>query len=104
MNSYLFGQRSKVCGPSKVNIFNQLVKRLTCFQLGNVDGLNQILVLKYIFFIPLHGDDFFMRSHSERTILLPCFKLLLLLLHLAINKKNIYICELIYTIRLLFYE
>ena len=24
MNYYLFGQRSKVCGPSKVNIFNQL--------------------------------------------------------------------------------
>ena len=68
MNSYLFYQRSKVYGPSKVNIFNQLVKRLTCFQLGNVDGLNQILVLKYIFFIPLHGDDFFLRSHSERTI------------------------------------
>ena len=43
----------------KKNIFNQLVKRLTCFQLGNVDGLNQILVLKYIFFIPLNGDDFF---------------------------------------------
>ena len=50
MNSYLFCQRFKVCGSSKVNIFNQLVKRLTCFQLGNVDGLNQILVLKYIFF------------------------------------------------------
>ena len=53
-----------------MNIFNQLVKRLTCFQLGKVDGLNQILVLKYTFFIPLHGDDFFLRSHSERTILL----------------------------------
>ena len=41
MNYYLFGQRSKVWGPSKVNIFNQ-VKRLTCFQLGNVDGWDQI--------------------------------------------------------------
>ena len=70
MNSYLFGQRSKVCGPSKVNIFNQLVKRLTCFQLGNVDGLNQILVLKYIFLYHSMAMTFFLRSHSERTILL----------------------------------
>ena len=85
MNSYLFCQRSKVCGPSKVNIFNQLVKRVTCFQLGNV--------------------DVFSRGHivSARYNCNTCFKLLLSLLHLVINKK-IHICELIYTIRFLFYE
>ena len=98
MNSYLFGQRSKVCGPSKVNIFNQLVKRLTCFQLGNVDGLNKILVLKYFL-------KFFLRSHSERTILLQyMFQITVIIITFSYKQKNIYICELIYTIRLLFYE
>ena len=104
MNSYIFCQRSKVCGPSKVNIFNQLVKRLTCFQLGNVDELNQILVLKYIFFISLHGDDFFLRSHSERTILLQyMFQITLIIITFSYKQKK-HICELIYTIRLLFYD
>ena len=70
-----------------------------------VDGLNQILVLKYIFFIPLHGDDFFLRSHSGRTILLQyMFQITVIIITFSYKQKQIHICELIYTIRLLFYE
>ena len=101
MSSYLFGQRSKVCGPSKVNIFNQLVKRLTCFQLGNVDGLNQILVLKYIFLYHSMTMTFFW-DHivSARYYCNTCFNIITF----SYKQKKIHICELIYTIRLLFYE
>ena len=57
--------------------------------LGNVDGLNQILVLKYIFFIPLHGDDFFLRSHSERTILLQyMFQITVIIITFSYKQKK----------------
>ena len=51
--------------------------------------MTRILVLKYIFFIPLHGDDFFLRSHSERTILLQyMFQIIVIIITFSYKQKK----------------
>ena len=46
-----------------------------------------------------------MTSQSERTILLQyMFQIIVIIITFSYKQKKIHICELIYTIRLLFYE
>ena len=50
--------------------------------------LNQIWVLKYIF-IPLHDGDLFLRSHSERTILLQyMFQITVIIITFSYKQKK----------------
>ena len=70
MNYYLFGQRSKVCGPSKVNIFNQLGETSDLFLARQCWWVESDLSSKvYVLYHSTDGD-LFLRSHSERTHLL----------------------------------
>ena len=104
MNYYLFGQRSKVCGPSKVNIFNQLRETSDLFLTRQSWWVESDLGSK-VYFLYHSMTETYSWGHivSARYYCNTCFKLLLSILHLAINKK-MHICEIIYTIRLLFCE
>ena len=66
MNYYLFGQRSKVCGPSKVNIFNQLGETSDLLSTRQCLWVESDFSPKVFFFYTTHGDDLILGSHSER--------------------------------------